>query len=233
MASHSAAEGKAFILSHMNEDHADSLALYLRHYAKVPAAPAYTARMEDITTRDMTISYVSGPKGARTHTAVKFEPPLASLSEAHIRLVQMSYAGSAAVGESPFRVRKFTWPTLAGWTSVIGVVFGVYTLLTPSLLARDGLVTLTLFRGSTTIPALLREWRLPLLGAMAAIHATEAASMYRLAWKHCPRRINIFSQEAMGWVGWKWILSCFVEGAWAFSRIQALIDQEKAKHKQS
>lgn len=218
----------------MNEDHADSLALYLRHLAKVQAAPASTARMEDVTVDGITLSYaLPGAGGKRKHVVIEFEPPLASLADARVRLVAMSHAGSAAFGQSPIRVRKYVWPSLQGWANFIGVTFGVYTFANPTMLAPDGFMTQTLFMGNTLIPGYLVEWRYPLLGLIAAIHVAEAVTMYRLAWKHCPRRINAFGQEGLGWTGWQWVASCFCEGVTAFQRLRGLIKQEEDKHKKN
>ncbi|KZV87761.1 hypothetical protein EXIGLDRAFT_723373 [Exidia glandulosa HHB12029] len=220
---------KTRIITHMNADHADSLALYLRNYLSVPAYEAASARLDDITVDGITLSYSSPSKTV----VLPFEPPLDSLADARPRLVAMSHASSAAVGQALTRVTVYTPPNLMGALNIIGVLFGVVTFaLADAMLAPNSPITRFILLGQTGVAGFMREWKGTFLLGIAAIHVTEAGLMWRKAFRHCPRRINALKYEGLGLVGWKWVLSAFAEGATSFQRFNAIIKQqeEKAKH---
>ena len=74
------------IVSHMNEDHADAVQLYLQVYAGV--AGANKVLMTSIDSEGMDIAYerAAEPMMAR----VAFDPPLQSAEEVRPRLVTMA-----------------------------------------------------------------------------------------------------------------------------------------------
>ena len=78
-------ETTSSIVSHMNEDHADAIALYVQYYAGIEGAS--DALMVSIDANGMDISYRSGAE--QQETRICFEPPLKDASEVRSRLVTM------------------------------------------------------------------------------------------------------------------------------------------------
>ncbi len=73
------------IVSHMNEDHADAVELYLRAFGGVLEATAVS--LTSIDANGMQIAYQGN--GAEQIARVPFDPPLADASEVRTRLVTM------------------------------------------------------------------------------------------------------------------------------------------------
>lgn len=71
------------IISHMNEDHLDSVLLYVRHFAKREDAVA--ARLSSIDSEGMGITLDSGET-----LVIPFREPLKNAHDAHMTLVSMS-----------------------------------------------------------------------------------------------------------------------------------------------
>ena len=75
----------ASIVSHMNEDHADAVALYLQVFAGVEAASEITMASIDAEGMDIAYRVENQAQVAR----VAFDPPLADAGEVRSRLVTM------------------------------------------------------------------------------------------------------------------------------------------------
>ncbi len=73
------------IVSHMNEDHADAVALYLQAFAGVDGASDITLSAIDASGMDISYRLDNQPQIAR----VAFDPPLAEADEVRSRLVTM------------------------------------------------------------------------------------------------------------------------------------------------
>jgi|GEM_PF-96019 len=71
------------IISHMNEDHLDSVLLYVRHFAK--RDDVYSARLSSIDAQGMGITVNSGET-----LVIPFQKPLRNAHDAHMTLVSMS-----------------------------------------------------------------------------------------------------------------------------------------------
>src|SRR2546423_8692196 len=93
----------------MNSDHASSLTLFARHYCKLPAAQASTAKLTDIDLTHLIIStsttftyYNTNRTTARNY--IPITPPMSSLSEARERMVAMHNQALAGLGLSDISV---------------------------------------------------------------------------------------------------------------------------------
>jgi len=84
------------MVTHMNEDHADSVLAYVRHFGSFPKA--VSAELLGLDARLMRISAKS-PTGQR-EIEVPFEPPLTSAHDAHMTMVRMSKQAKKAL-EAP------------------------------------------------------------------------------------------------------------------------------------
>lgn len=74
------------MIAHMNEDHADSVLAYVRHFGARPEASA--ARLLDVTPTDMCIEATT-PDGEERLT-IPFDHRLESSHDAHMTMIKMS-----------------------------------------------------------------------------------------------------------------------------------------------
>ncbi|KAH7101705.1 hypothetical protein BKA62DRAFT_173797 [Auriculariales sp. MPI-PUGE-AT-0066] len=219
------------ISRHMNNDHSESVGLYLRHYGAVPIAQATRdPRMESISPTAMTLSYV-GVAGERLTKVLPLDPPLLdSLADARNRVMDMHDAASHAYGMEPrIRVRIYQPPGVQGCLNAAGLLWGIAALAIPQLLARGGFVQTYMFFGNEWLRQLFANHRAAWLTLFAVIHITEAAVMYSKAWRYCPRRVNFLGGDGLGAVGWLWTASPALEGYTAFQRFNALVKEEEQK----
>lgn len=79
-------EHRARILDHMNEDHADAILNYARHFARREAATAARLTGIDRTGIDLAVSEPADESTVR----IEFEKPLESPEDAHLVLVAMA-----------------------------------------------------------------------------------------------------------------------------------------------
>jgi putative heme iron utilization protein len=84
------------ILGHMNEDHADSVLAYAKHFAGRASATAATLAGLDQNGMDIVVTEPAGDASVR----VEFKTPLADAAEAHHVLVAMSKEATAALRAS-------------------------------------------------------------------------------------------------------------------------------------
>jgi len=86
----------ARMVAHMNDDHADSVLAYLRHFGGRPEATS--GRLLDVGADAMRIE-ATVPDGVR-ETAVRFDHRLESARDAHMTMVKMSKQAKRALGWS-------------------------------------------------------------------------------------------------------------------------------------
>lgn len=87
-------EDVARMVSHMNEDHADSVLAYAQHFGQCRDAAAAT--LIDVTADVMTLKVVviNGEK----EIIIPFEHPLKSGHDAHMTMIKMSKAAKKSLG---------------------------------------------------------------------------------------------------------------------------------------
>ncbi|KAJ6260090.1 hypothetical protein Dda_4311 [Drechslerella dactyloides] len=140
MASNDAA--RARILAHMNKDHVYDTKLYLVHYLSYPksllrASHKSVVALSDIQATHLTIS-VDG-----TTKQIPLTPPMASLSDARIRLVDMTKQAESALGINRETVDiDTTWipPRPHELLVSCSMAFIGYMLFFPSTLLPGGLL---------------------------------------------------------------------------------------------
>ena len=215
---------KARILKHLNADHQESLALYLRHYAGLSSSAAKAPTLTDITFSEMTFLTRDGKA-----TTVPFNPPMQSWSEARVRTVEMDRDSRAALDISSIRITEYELPQGIWQWSVIGVIlwaFSVYLnvgLIVPGTFVYDKIVPW--WPGG-------HKWffwtvdQLPYM--VFGIHLVEAVCLdYFML-----RKYNVQRWSAL-W--WKWFMSSVAEGGGATFRVNAMVkrrkvEAEKQKH---
>lgn len=91
------AEARARILGHMNEDHADSVLAYARHFGGRLSATAANLIGIDQDGMDLVITEPSG----ETPLRIQFKTTMADATDAHHTLVAMSKEATAALKAAP------------------------------------------------------------------------------------------------------------------------------------
>ena len=89
-------EDVARMVSHMNEDHADSVLAYAQHFGQCRDATAAT--LIDVTADAMTLKVVV--MGDEKEINIPFEHPLKSGHDAHMTMVKMSKVAKKSLGAS-------------------------------------------------------------------------------------------------------------------------------------
>ena len=208
---------KQRIITHMNNDHQDSLIRYLQYYAQLSSFSARNAHLVDISFDSLTIL-----SSDRTPHAIPIKPAMTSWSEARPRVVAMDGEAVAGLGASDITVKKYKPPR--GFMTVVFVV----CLLTQICFCRranfepGSVLYDTLLRHIPSFASFCRTVQPLLFWPLYLIHAGETVRMVtsRLE-KHT---VRMFSR-----VWWMWVLSCFVEGLGSFKRFDECVKEEKSR----
>ena len=209
---------KQRIITHMNNDHQDSLIRYLQHYAHLSSFSARNAHLVDISLDSLTIL-----SSNRTPHLIPIKPAMTSYSEARPRVVAMDGEAVAGLGASDITVKRYKPPY--GFMTVVMVA----CLLTHiSFCRRANFEPGSVFYDTLLLKHVPRFadfcWTIqPLLFLPNyLLHGTEAAWMVKSRLeKHT---VRMFSR-----VWWMWVLSCFAEGYGSFVRFDECVSEEKAK----
>ncbi len=218
------AAAKQRIIKHMNNDHADSLSLYLQHYSKLSASPARGATMTDISLSAMTIQTTDG----KTHT-ISLKPPMSSFADARIRSVEMDREARSALDLSSIHLSTYLPPRKPEHV----VVFALCSMAYINFATKHLMVPGTLFYGKVLPwwpggPEGYLKIVDRVFWPMMAIHFTEALLLDRL-------RLRKYGVQRGSSLWWKWIVSVFIEGWGSWKRIDAEVERktkeaEKAEH---
>ncbi|KAH7021289.1 uncharacterized protein B0I36DRAFT_353963 [Microdochium trichocladiopsis] len=215
---------KARIITHMNRDHAAELAHYLRAFNGIPASAARGAQLTDLTLDTLHIeTSASGTKPAHT---VAISPPMASLSESRVRLVEMAKTAQAKLGLSDIKMdNSYTRPEGGGIASFAGVAFYFLSALAlpwikPGTAAWDVVDSVypSFAGGAGGFVWLTRAIVVPVL----LIHITEA-------WWMARTRLAKHSVDVGSRTWWLWTGNTFFEGAPAFWRFDKLVEAERVR----
>jgi hypothetical protein len=212
------------IINHMNNDHADSIALYLRHYSKLSASSARGAAMTDISLSAMTFETTD----SKIHI-ISLKPPIASFAEARTRSVDMDREARSALDISPIKLTSYLPPRKPAHI----IVFGLCVMAYVNFVTKHMMVPGTFFYDKI-LPwwpggpeAYL--WTVDkVFYPMLAIHFTEAFLLDRT-------KLRKYGVERGSALWWKWMASVFIEGWGCWKRIDAEVgrkmkEAEKAQH---
>lgn len=226
---------KTRIITHLNADHPDSLSLYLRHFASVPAPSASPAKITDVSLHSMTICDSTG-----TPHTIAFNPPMATFAEARERTVAMDYAARAALGVppkehgesnpgpdlqkddkvvvneywAPYKPLHFQMLVLIAFyiTSVTADYMGV---LRPGNWYYEHIMRHFYPGGAVGYLWLQRK----LVGVVVVVHAAEAVWMGKKCLQH---GVKVTSP-----VFWMWFASTFVEGFGCHERFNTMVKEKR------
>ncbi|RAH83620.1 hypothetical protein BO86DRAFT_387886 [Aspergillus japonicus CBS 114.51] len=216
--------GISFTITHMNANHQDSLAYYLRAYNGVSAAEASTATLETITLSDLVIR----TKNNGNRYTVALDPPLQSFSETRARLVAMHKECLERLRLSDIQITTYRVPSrpgdvLAFLICLSGILaFSRQQNLLPGGWVYEGLRLETGWWWPRGFAGFCARMQPAVLAFTLVVHAFEASVLaYTRLRKH-----GVALGSA---VWWAWVLSTLVEGFQGFKRFDRLVREEEAK----
>jgi hypothetical protein len=159
------------ILSHMNKDHALSVEDYLVVYGNVPIGLKISnIKMTEISLKHLTISFKHEDIEFDVTKIIPFEPPLESLSEARVRLVEMAKFAAAERGLAHFQVKGYKKPALSELPLALLIISPLLVFLFPVLLKNQYVAR---FLSGSTVSSLVK-YSIHIYYASIVIHALEA-----------------------------------------------------------
>jgi hypothetical protein len=213
----SIAASKLRIITHMNNDHADSVDLYAQHFCKLSQSAARGAKLTKIDLDGMTIS-ASG----KEHR-ISLSPPMKSFAEARTRTVDMDREARTALDISSTKLTIYTPPTSPFHVFVFGIctfmfcTFVFYGYIVPGTFFYDSILPYFPF-GPEMFKWIVRMISLPVL----VIHFGEAYMMDKT-------RLRKYGVQRGTTLWWKWIGSCFIEGYGCWVRIDKEIQRKEGE----
>jgi Domain of unknown function (DUF2470) len=218
------AAAKQRIIKHMNNDHADSLSLYLQHYGKLPARSTRGAIMTDISLSAMTFRTTDG----KAHI-IPLKPPMTSFAEARTRSVDMDREARSALDISSIKLTSYLPPQ----QPVHVIIFSLCLMAYINFATKHKFVPGNWFHDNV-LPwwpggAESYLWAVnKVFYPMLAIHITEAVLLDRI-------KLRKYGVERGSLLWWKWIVSVFIEGWGSWKRIDEEVERkrmeaEKAQH---
>lgn len=177
--------------------------------------------MADIDLNGMTL--VASGKSYR----IPFDPPLPSYRETRERVVEMDKECLKSLDKSDITVKDFISPATSAFYAIEFLIIAS-TFLGYSQrwwFARGSIVERTLGPGFASFSWTIQPW---LITFMLGLHGAEAIYFARnQLWRHSVNMRTLLF--------WKWIVTVFVEGQFAFKRFNDHVDmkrreKEKQKH---
>ncbi|TKA70129.1 hypothetical protein B0A55_08223 [Friedmanniomyces simplex] len=210
---------KTRIITHMNQDHHESLIRYLEHYAKLSPWQAHDARLTALDLQSMTLTTNNG---AQTHR-IPLNPPMTSYREARERAVAMDQEALQGLRRSEITITEFLPPTgiYAIVFAAISAVFLAYSQR--SWFDQGQIVSQILGPGFARFSYKVQP---AVISFMLFMHTAETLYFmrYRLIRHSVNPRTRLF---------WLWASTTFVEGAASFWRFNGLVRAKReAKAKQ-
>lgn len=152
---------KARMMTHMNEDHGDSIIAYARHYGKLPRA--LDAKISDMSETGLTLEVVMPGGETESGVFVPYSRPLVAVKDVRPIVVEMHHEANAALGFM-YKLRSGYFKTQAKnkLEPLLKSTQGKLTLMTVAGFAMAGIGALVLRarRNSTALTAAPTQSRL-------------------------------------------------------------------------
>ncbi|EME49176.1 hypothetical protein DOTSEDRAFT_19643 [Dothistroma septosporum NZE10] len=209
------AAAKNRIMTHMNNDHHDSIIRYLQHYGKVSLLAAYDGSITDVALDSMTLSC-----HGRDYR-IPFEPTMSSYREARERVVELDKECRKALRHSDITVKKYIPPNSSLYLIEFAVILSTFLAYGQRWWFMAGGPVDRVWPAFARFSWTIQPW---LISLMVMIHGAEAiyfASSRLLSHSISPRSL----------VFWLWTGSCFVEGQFAFRRFDEYVKAQRLLQK--
>ncbi|MCJ1262868.1 hypothetical protein MMC22_002738 [Lobaria immixta] len=208
---------KQRIITHMNNDHQDSLIRYLEYFCHLSSSSARHAQLTDISLDGLTIR----ANGASTYR-VPIKPSMTSWADARPRVVAMDAEAVAGLNRSNITVKTYARPN--GITAVLlalilsaFLVFSKRSNFQPGSFLHD--VILIYAPGFARFCFRVQPL---ILYSMVSIHLGEGIYMVR-------GRLQKHTVPRFSKLWWKWALNSFIEGYGSFVRFDEIVKEEELK----
>ena len=211
------AAAKQRIITHMNNDHQDSLIRYLEYFCRLSSFSSRQAHLIDITFDSLVITSSS----ESSHT-IPINPPLNSWADARPRVVAMDSEAVASLKRSHITVKEYRKPT--GFSLVVFItVFCVLIVFS----RRSNLQAGSFLYDNLLVycPEFARwcfEIQPVLFGIMIAVHLGEAIYLEQT-------RLQKHTVPRFSGLWWKWMFNSFTEGYGVLLRFDAIVQEEEVK----
>ncbi|PRP84073.1 hypothetical protein PROFUN_04064 [Planoprotostelium fungivorum] len=206
-------------VQHMNKDHSDSVEDYVHHYAKKPNATKCV--MADMDELGVLISYEED--GQENSVRIPFEPPLGSLKEARVRLIEMDGIARKALGRKPREQKSHSHGDATGKVEPPRVIVDQFVLPAPANLVLYGLLTFGLLYIKDYQPQILSDYSYWFAGVLFFI---VAAHLVEIVFVMQPllRKYGVTDTNRK-----LWLLSTMFEGAFALKRFRRMVAAARPK----
>lgn len=220
------AVAKTRIITHMNNDHQDSLIRLLEHFCHLSSFSSRNARLTDITYDNLTIQTGNGLRPCSY--SIPIFPAMTSWADARGKLVALDATATAGLNRSKITVKKYVKPT--GFMAVIAFLV-VFTIAIFSRSANFEPGSWLYDYLWAYIPGFARSrhrMQFLLLFFMLGVHGVEAAWMIK-------SRLRKHTVPTFSKLWCAWVFSSFFEGAGSFVRFDRIVEEEtlrkeKLKH---
>jgi Protein of unknown function (DUF2470) len=158
--------------------------------------------------------------GRQSHT-VPLTPPMKAWSEARRRFVDLDHEAIRGLDRSPYTVKRYL-PPRGAHAVVFAVCLTTFCMLSrPQHVMPGSIAYEVLLKHVPGLAGLVQQLRLVILGLMIVIHSAEVYVMTAKLKKH--------SVPLFGGAWWLWVASNFIEGLGSFQRIDAMVEEQRAK----
>jgi hypothetical protein len=222
----------ARIITHMNNDHQRDMALYLRHFASLPATHPDVYSPAQLSLAEITLAgmKIAASDSGRTYD-IPFDPPMQSLSESRQRLVGMTEAARTSLGLAPagghhstVQITRFPPNSLQDRIALAVIGFYAASLaaapwMLPGTPLGDALDWAWAFGGGRQGYRSLCLW---IAGPVAAIHAIEMVMLHL-------RFMRPYGVAAGSGLWWRWMADAAVQGGGALMRARREVRRLEAE----
>lgn len=221
MAESAAKDGaaKQRIITHMNNDHQDSLIRYLEFFCRLSSSSARDAHLTDMSFDGLDVTANGG-----SSYRIPIKPSMASWADARPRVVAMDAEAVAGLNRSNITVKRYARPK----GSIVVVL--VMLLLANVFLQRSNFQPGSFLHDVILVHAPeLAQFGFkvqPLvfypLVLTHVVHLVECTHMIR-------GRLQKHTVPRFSKLWWKWALTAFIEGFGSFIRFDEIVREEQRK----
>ena len=210
---------KQRIITHMNNDHWDSLIRYLEYFCHLSSASARHAELTDIDFDGLTLRANGG-----SSYRVPIKPSMTSWADVRPRVVAMDAEAVAGLNRSNITVKRYARPKGVTAVVLVLIISSFLMLFKRSNFQPGSLLHDMIF---VYVPGFARfSFRVqPLVFySMVLIHLGECIYMVR-------GRLQKHTVPTFSKLWWKWALNSLVEGYGSIVRFDEIVKEEELKRK--
>lgn len=208
---------KQRIITHMNNDHQDSLIRYLEHFCHLSSASARHARLTDISFDHLTLQ-----ANGRSSYEIPVKPPMTAWADARPRVVAMDAEAVAGLSRSDITVKRYTRPK--GVTAVVSafILITLLVFMKPSNFQPGSFLYDLVLVFTPEFAQFCFKVQPLVFCTTIIVHSGECIYMAR-------SRLQKHTVPTFSKLWWKWVLSTSLEGLGSFARFDEIVEEERLK----